>query len=154
LLALDAKLQGGHCLTHIGREGRAEKLQRRISPGGAIIASFEAPALQGLLSSPEIGRQSGHGFFVAAISLLNQLKAVENTLSYLRLTAASGQHLTPVQAVHTARELGVAERASAYVMNLIDGELSKLEHAVKSSSKDEQIIAELMRVARGETGAR
>jgi hypothetical protein len=129
---------------------RAEKLQRRINPGGAIIASFEAPALQALLGSPEIARQSGHGFFVAAISLLNQFKAVENTLNYLRLTAAAGQHLTAGQAAHTARELGVAERANAYVVNLIDGELSKLEHAVKPSAQDEQIIAELMRVARGE----
>jgi len=34
LLALDIKLQGGHCLTHVGREGAARKLGRKA---GAVL---------------------------------------------------------------------------------------------------------------------
>jgi hypothetical protein len=95
-------------------------------------------------------RQSGYGFFVAVIALSNHFKAVENALQYLRLSAAMGHRLTDLQAAHIKRELGVAERATVYVQNLMEGELSKLKHKARPTPKDDQIVAELMKAARGE----
>ena len=130
---------------------RSEKTQGEIRPGETITASFDAPSLQTLLSSPGIQRHSGRGIFVSVISLSHHLKLVENTLQYFRFASAMGQPLTGPGVAYLKAELSSTERLTEYVQKLLDDELQRLKHVEKVTFKDDEQIGGLMKAARGES---